>query len=75
MVNVGIQTIQIRIVQKKEVDNMTKNKIINTKLAPEKRPIPIPQSCIISNKYYDLKHGGKSGRRARKMEVQKLINE
>lgn len=38
------------------------------RLSAEKRPTPIPQGSVISNKYYDLKHGGKAGRRARKAE-------
>ena len=40
----------------------------NQRLDADKRPAPIPQGCVISNKYYDLKHGGKAGRRARKAE-------
>lgn len=54
---------------------MAKKKTAGVRLAPEKRPAPIPQSCIISSKYYDLKHGGKSGRRARKAETQRLCRE
>lgn len=51
---------------------MAKTKTKGTKLEPEKRHAPIPQGCVISNKYYDLKHGGKAGRRARKEETRKL---
>lgn len=35
---------------------------------------PIPPSHIMSNKYYDLKHGGKTGRRARKNEIKKEVD-
>lgn len=50
----------------KGVKNMKKKS--NQRLDADKRPAPIPQGCVISNKYYDLKHGGKAGRRARKAE-------
>lgn len=54
---------------------MAKKKAAGVKLTPEQRHAPIPQSCIISNQYYDLKHGGKAGRRARKNEDRKLCRE
>lgn len=54
---------------------MAKKKKAGVKLAPEKRHTPIPQGCIISNKYYDLRHGGKAGRRARKAETQRFCRE
>ena len=52
-----------------------KKKNKGVRLTPEKRHAPIPQSCIISNKYYDLKHGGKAGRRARKAEAKQLCSQ
>ena len=49
---------------------MKKKKV--SKLTSDKRPAPIPQGCVISNRYYDLKHGGKAGRRARKQQDRNL---
>lgn len=54
---------------------MAKKKTKGVRLEPEKRLAPIPQSCTISNKYYDLKHGGKAGRRARKAETRQLCSQ